>query len=666
MNVAVRLSVLYALLLLLFIQTAGTLVESAYILSLQRLAPAPQAIAIPILAAPVLAIPFLQIPLPIAVWINFAILFFARGLLPYLATGPRVLGATLGLFAVVNLLMILFSTKRRSSPGASLGTCGSAGLALAVSASVLVRAAGLGLDYSLVRGGGWIGWGLVAGLGLVLQPGELTKPSRAPGSRDGLTAATLGVWLVLALVWFSFSAPAVIARWTEANYPLVCVVTSLSVIGWGVLALVHPRWTAARAGRRGILLANLAFCLALTTTLLTHRITFPPTPHSPPVVVGAPSWATRVPLAAMLLLCPILLFDARLFLTRIERTAGAPRELLAGFLLGGAAVAALVLAQIFTNVWGYVEPVSGPLRNHFWLPYAAASGLVAWLTWRVAAHAGAAPSPDGRPTGARTRWGWAILLVAISISTAVLALAPYPAPTVSPTRDALVVMTLNTQQCTDQRGQKSAESQLALIRRISPDILALQETDSTRVALNNNDYVRFFAAKLGYYAYYGPTTVTGTFGAAILSKYPLLNPRTVFTFSDRDEVAIAEVEIEAHGRRITVYNVHPAGSDAAQMAFARALVARLETKPYAIAAGDFNLRAGARPYQLIETACANAWQSVQSPDARTADGARSADRRIDHIFVSRSLRVADAFYIEPDESASDHPAHVARIVWPPR
>ena len=82
-------------------------------------------------------------------------------------------------------------------------------------------------------------------------------------------------------------------------------------------------------------------------------------------------------------------------------------------------------------------------------------------------------------------------------------------------------MTMNTQESNDKSGEKSFEAQLALIRQVSPDILALQETDSTRISLNNNDYVRAFADRLGYYSYYGPKTVAGTYGTAILSKYPL-------------------------------------------------------------------------------------------------------------------------------------------------
>ncbi len=141
-------------------------------------------------------------------------------------------------------------------------------------------------------------------------------------------------------------------------------------------------------------------------------------------------------------------------------------------------------------------------------------------------------------------------------------------------------MTFNTQQSNDDFGEKSVEAQLALIRQVSPDILALQESGiRARISLNNNDYVRYFTEKLGYYSYYGPTPGTGTFGTAILSKYPLQNTRSVFIFSDKDETGVAEAEIEVNGMRFTIYDVHPDSSDTAMLVFARTLVDRRRIKP---------------------------------------------------------------------------------------
>ena len=224
-------------------------------------------------------------------------------------------------------------------------------------------------------------------------------------------------------------------------------------------------------------------------------------------------------------------------------------------------------------------------------------------------------------------------------------------------------MTYNIQEANDDFGERSHDRQLALIQKVSPDILALQESDSARISLNNNDYVRYYASQLGYYSYYGPTTVTGTFGTAILSKYPLQNTRSVFTYSDTDEIGTAEAEMEVNGRIFNIYNVHPDGTDAAMLIFANELIERSRDKPNVIALGDFNLRDYEEGYQLMAGIYGNAWTSVY-PSKIGADGTdMSGKNRIDHIFVSDPLKVRDAFYILPPASATDHPVHWAEIFW---
>ena len=37
--------------------------------------------------------------------------------------------------------------------------------------------------------------------------------------------------------------------------------------------------------------------------------------------------------------------------------------------------------------------------------------------------------------------------------------------------------------------------------------------------------------------------------------------------------------------------------------------------------------------------------------------------RIDHIFVSKSFRVAEAYYLPAPDSQTDHPAHWAVLTW---
>lgn len=254
-------------------------------------------------------------------------------------------------------------------------------------------------------------------------------------------------------------------------------------------------------------------------------------------------------------------------------------------------------------------------------------------------------------------------LLALVLGTVLLAVRTERVQPGESGRDSLVVMTFNIQQANDDSGERSYDRQLDLIRQVSPDILALQESDSARISLNNNDYVRYYAARLGYYSYYGPTTVTGTFGTAILSKYPLHNPRSVFTFSDVDEIGTAEAEIIVDGRTLTIYNVHPDGSDLAMLVFAGSLIERAHSKDHVIALGDYNLRDDEEAFQLMADSFTNAWTSVY-PSRVGADGLDMAGRnRIDHIFLSPDLTAKNPRYILPPDSATDHPVHWTEVLW---
>jgi endonuclease/exonuclease/phosphatase family metal-dependent hydrolase len=361
----------------------------------------------------------------------------------------------------------------------------------------------------------------------------------------------------------------------------------------------------------------------------------------------------------MLLLFPVLYLDMHIFLQKTQSPDQPARSLAPGMLLGSISFVVLIFINIFTNVWGYIEPISPLFRNTFWLSYFLLSGGITLLVWLALRSK---PAPENETSGVRP-WIWAVLLAAIFLITLVLVLPQPRVQADAEGKTSLRVMTFNTQQSNDEFAEKSFEAQLALMRQVSPDIISMQETDSTRISLNNNDYVRYFADGLGYYSYYGPKTVTGTFGTAVLSKFPLENTRTSFMYSDKDETGVAEAEVEVGGLRFTIYDVHPDSSDSAMLAFAQTLLQRSQDKPYVIALGDYNLRDYEEPYQLIDSVYTNAWTSVY-PSEISPDGVdMSGDNRIDHIFLSPSLTAADPIYILPPESATDHAVHWADIRW---
>jgi endonuclease/exonuclease/phosphatase family metal-dependent hydrolase len=646
------LMILFAILFLFIIQSIGTLVESIYILDLMNSSLDEKALGVLFFFGPLLVLPFFKKDQRLLAWVLFALLFITRGLTPYLSTTNRLVTSGIATTASLSLFFLLISGQvaiKRWVP---------AGLALAVGLSTLIRTAGHGIEYSLTSSGGWVGWVLGLTLGACLFFSELQRDPGAQQKGGKRTTPILGIYLILTLVYFSFSAPAVIARWTEGNYTLIVSAVSLLSMVWVWMSISRPE-LLERISPRLAVVWNLLFTASLTLTLLAHRVSFPTALDSPAVEVGAPGLIQMFPLWIMLLLFPVLYLDLQIFLEKMQSSDQPAHSLAPGILLGSISLVVLIFINIFTNVWGYIAPISPPFRNTFWLSYFLLSGGITLLVWLAIRGK---PAPEKEYSISRP-WVWVVLLSVIFLVTLVIALPTRRVQVEASGKTSLRAMTFNTQQSNDEFAEKSFEAQLALMRKVSADIISLQETDSTRISLNNNDYVRYFADGLGYYSYYGPKTVTGTFGTAILSKFPLENTRSSFMYSDTDETGVAEAEVEVGGQNFTIYDVHPDSSDAAMLAFAQTLLERSQNKPNVIALGDYNLRDYEAPYQLIDSVYTNAWTSVY-PSEISPDGVdMSGDNRIDHIFLSPNLSALNPTYILPPKSATDHAVHWTDILW---
>ncbi len=647
----------YGIFFLFLIQMAGTLVESIYILDLMNTSLDEKVLGLLFFFSPVLLFFYRRKRPLFTVWILFGLLFLARGLTPHLNTLGRMLTSGIATGSALMLFPFLMTAKTKADASSTLQLRIAAGLALGVGFSVFLRTMNYGLDYSLLPEGGWVGWGLGAIMGYILTPLEWTSAEDVQTHCRPVTQPLIGVFLIITLAYFAFSAPAVIARWTEGDYRLIVMAVSLLSLGWVGVSLGKSRLIEAITPT-GLLIWNLLFTIALVLTILAQRVPFPQTPDSAAVVVGHPAGLQQLPLVLTLLLFPVIFLDLRIFSSRIQQANPGIRDLVPGMLLGSLTLVVLVFMHIFTNVWGYVEPVSLWFRNKFWLPYLLLAGLITLFIGRKGLNA-----PDARlEKKSDLSPGWAVFLLIVFLGTAGSALYTTRVQVFEPRNNAIVVMTYNIQQANDDDGERSYKEQLKLIQEVKPDILFLQESDSSRISLNNNDFVRYYAGKLGYYSYFGPTTITGTYGTAILSRYPLQNTRTVFTFSDQDEIGTTEAEIEIGGQIFTVYNVHPDGSDTAMLVWAETLLERSKNKVNVIAAGDYNLRDYEDAYQLIASEYSNAWDSVY-PTKIGSDGTdMSGENRIDHIFYSQSMLARNPVYILPPQSATDHPVHWVELV----
>jgi endonuclease/exonuclease/phosphatase family metal-dependent hydrolase len=651
------LIIAFSIIFLTFIQMAGTLVESIYLLDLLHSTLDAKVVGVLFFFTPLLLIPFYKRWPKGLLWVSFTLLAVTRSILPYLKVFPRLIVSGLAVLAVVSLFFLFLQTLPKEKGAQITSFLAGIGLALGLSLSVLLRTVYHGVEYSLAPAGGWVGILLMVGLGILLW---LIRPQKQlpanEGKTKGVTTSVIGLFMVLVLAWFSFSAPAVIARWTQGNYTLIVSAVSLLAIGWVFFSLLRPGWTI-KVSRPMLLVWNLLFTAALTATIVLQEAKLPAVPEGTSVF-GPSTWLQLLPLALTLLLFPVIFIDFQVFMKTFDGVVPSPRSLVPGILISNVILILMVFANIFTNVWGYV-PLGDFFRGKFWLTYFLLAALITLFTW-LAGRKDTEPVAENHSA---FHWTWGAALGLVLVVTVLFSMPVKHVQVSSESRTSLKVMTTNIQQANDVAGEKSFEKQLAIFQKVSPDVLSLQETDSTRISLNNNDYVRFYADSLGYYSYFGPTTVNGTYGTSILSRYPLENTRTIYIYSDKDENAIAAADVTVSGKTFSFFDVHPDGSPTVDISFAKTLIAISKDKQYVIALGDYNLRDYEDAYKLIDSVYTNVWTSVY-PTKISSDGVdMSGESRIDHIFISQNLKAVDPVYVKPPESETDHAIHWTEITW---
>ena len=96
-----------------------------------------------------------------------------------------------------------------------------------------------------------------------------------------------------------------------------------------------------------------------------------------------------------------------------------------------------------------------------------------------------------------------------------------------------------------------------LIKEVEVDVIGLLETDLQRIIMGNRDSTQFFAEDLGMYVDYGPGPDKHTWGAALLSKFPILNSTHHLLPSPVGELAPAiHATIDAYGEQIDIVVFH--------------------------------------------------------------------------------------------------------------
>jgi endonuclease/exonuclease/phosphatase family metal-dependent hydrolase len=396
---------------------------------------------------------------------------------------------------------------------------------------------------------------------------------------------------------------------------------------------------------------NLAFVVALVLTILPYQIAFPADPGAYPLEEPQPHALAVVPLLLILALYPVIFLDFSLLAGELLTLRPSARKLGAGFSLAALFILVMVFAQVFTTVYDYIPVVGLLFRDRFWLVFLALG--IALILLLLLVKRGALNVEVARIS---TAYPVVVTLVGVgALVGAVLISARPAAPPPDSTR--LRVLTYNVQQGYSKSGQKSFDEQIEVIREAQPDVVGLQETDTARIAGGNTDLVRYFADRLDMYSYYGPKTVAGTFGVALLSRYPIQSPRTFYMFSQGEQTAAIHAQVVAGSKTFNIFVTHLGnGGPIVQQ---EAILQETAGRENVVLVGDFNFRPDTEQYRLTDMQLDDAWL-LRWPSGSDDQGL-DPSRRIDHVFVSPGTQVADARYIL--SLASDHPAEVVEVEW---
>lgn len=637
---------LISLVFLLFFQLVSDFIETVYTFGLLGTSVPPEIASVLLFFSPALLL-LRRKPLPKGTALVLAgALAVIRSLEVTFHASAKMLIAGLGvgiLFLLVPLLLDRLSGRRGEEVALEM----SAGLSVSLSLSILLRALAAGSDYSLTHP--WASWMLSAGLilsALLLNREEKSSPPLPEPVNGGfgrLLLLSAGLLSAMMVLYYAFVSPAVLARWSEIDF------TTILLILVAVMILFFAALSGNRLERlpKGLVLAgNLTFAAAGAWGIWQNQTRFPAESGAYPVdQIGLAPWL-QWPLLLMVVLCPIVLIDFGLLAREIASRRYSPRALGGSFLLASLFFLLIVFAQVFTTVYDYI-PVVGPwFRDRFWAVFLAASLGMALPVLAVRKSAMRNPSPV-------LRMAFLPAVTAALLLAAVWAVIASPRPQPPAGVSSLRVVTYNIQQGYDQNGVRSYEGQLELIRSLNPDLLGLQESDVTRFSGGNADVVRTFAEGLNMYSYYGPKTVNGTFGIALLSRIPIENPRTFYMYSVGEQTASIMANIFVNGMPFVILVTHL--GNGGPMIQQEQVLAELGQQPNVIAMGDFNFDLESEQYALTRQSFDSAWELAGSP---VVPGLK-VDHLIDHIFVSPGIQVLSAGYVV--SPMSDHPALWAEI-----
>ncbi|NHJ85005.1 MAG: hypothetical protein FK734_06055 [Asgard group archaeon] len=531
------------------------------------------------------------------------------------------------------------------------------GLAIAFGLILALKAIGNSYDYS-VFGLGRILTGVFVVIVCLMLPGlppeSITEEEQLPLKDEAIVETeseitpsepkkksnfgkifllSMGIIAIILIEWFALAYPTAFARWSDSSYLIVSVLT----LGANILFLILITFIPKLLSGLKIWILTILNVLLITSLVLVAAL---PQPQLSVVQI------VFTYIAACL--SPVALLDFMVLTKKLNKMQPSARTL--GGTFGISSLIFLIVTFLMVSSFNY-EWVPGMLilKDRFYILIILTSLLFLFPVIFVKGTKGFLKPAFKKPSKklCRTNQIMAIALIVIfaGVSSAAFGLY-YINPAAQATPTTLTIMTYNVHQGEDKLGQNNFERILTSVKKYDPDILALQESDTARICFGNIDLVRYLAENLNMYYYYGPKTVTGVYGVATLSKYPIEFTETYFMPSgDHSKRVIIRTDLRIGIELITFYNTHfglEHEERTPQAEYVRDLTVGA-TRTFMC--GDFNTKDNETEYPIFTTSFLDSWLEINPSGLNitgwNGDTNRFPQRRIDYILFTPDFTILD-------------------------
>ncbi|MFX1315818.1 MAG: endonuclease/exonuclease/phosphatase family protein [Promethearchaeota archaeon] len=608
-----------------------------------------------------------------------------RILVPFFGTQIKMILTGIGVFCFMLFFPAYLQSKSKGSEEKNSLLIG-VELSLGLAITILFRTLGSTLDITYHFWFLWISWILAAIAAIMLinfiNPDRITKifgeqisvsesNKEKIGSKWKVLGLSFGITSILVLIYFAFSSPGVISRWTEGNYTAITIITIITITAFIFLVAFKPD-LINKITFKGLLVWNGLFVLMLVLNIGIHQIPFLFI-TSYPVYAPTTTILHHILLYIMLILSPIILIDFTLLTRELFRSRPSVRKIGGSFFITSIYFLLMIFSAVFTTVWDYVPYIGAFFRDMIWFVYLIVGLVIALPIFLVKKDSLSFAKHSRNNFRAKLKISGlvSILCFGTIIGVVLLEMTDKEDDIDNPIR----ILSYNLQQGFDENGDINFEGQYEVIKNANASIIGLQESDTCRISSGNADIVRYINNRLKYYSYFGPKTVTGTYGIALLSRYPIKNAKTFYMESEGEQTATIEAQITIGAITYNIFVTHLGEFidptippfDRSHIIQQEQILERIGAKTNVILMGDFNFEPDTEHYNItIAHPLDDCWEIANSTligDVPNDWETRLPTERIDHVFISPDL-TALSTYIEViyfGGTAADHPALLTSI-----